>query len=128
MSEQKRILVVEDDAEWRENILRDALEDDGYQINTCASYEEAVTILDEVDFDLVVVDVNLTGVPGNRDGIRIVERIAETGRRTAVIVVSSSDTLRAARESVGHFGSIAFMDKTAFDLVDFIDSVADALS
>lgn len=128
MPEQKRILVVEDDAEWRENILRDALEDEGYQVKTCASYEEAVTILDEGDFDLAVVDVNLTGVSGNRDGIRVVERIAETGKRTAVIVVSSSDTLRAARESVGQFGSITFMDKTAFDIVGFVDSVADALS
>jgi CheY-like chemotaxis protein len=127
MPEQKRILVVEDDAEWRENILRDALEDEGYHVKTCASYEEAVTIL-EGDFDLAVVDVNLTGVSGNRDGIRIVERIAETGTRTAVIVVSSSDTLRAARESVGQFGSITFMDKTAFDIVGFVDSVADALS
>ena len=81
MCEQKRILIVEDDAEWRENILRDALEDDGYQLKTCASYEEAAAILEKIDFDLAVVDVNLTGVPGNRDGIRIVERIAEKRKR-----------------------------------------------
>jgi DNA-binding response OmpR family regulator len=128
MSEPKRILIVEDEFEWRENILREALEEEGRHIQTSASYQQASAILDQETFDLVIVDVNLAGVPGNRDGVRIVKRLTENENPPSVIIVSSSATLKAARDSLGMLEPVAFMDKTDFDLVDFIKTAADALS
>lgn len=132
MAEQKRILIVEDKAEWREDILREALENEGYHVKTSASYGEAVTTLNAGAFDLLVVDINLTGVSGNQDGLRIVERLAQmekqTPVKTSVIVVSGAKTHDTARESVRKFGSIAFIDKTTFDITEFVETVADALN
>ena len=65
MARQYHILVVEDQERWREDIFREALEDEGYQVVTSSSYDEAVAALDRQVFDLVVIDINLTNVADN---------------------------------------------------------------
>jgi DNA-binding NtrC family response regulator len=127
MAQRKRILIVEDEEKWREDILREALEGEGYHVQTSSSFEQAVAILDWTAFDLVVVDVNLTGVSGNQDGIRIVERLATEGDQTPLIVVSASKTRDAARERLKEFGPVAFVDKTTFDIAEFVGVVAGVL-
>jgi DNA-binding NtrC family response regulator len=122
-----RILIVEDQAGWREDIFRETLEDRGYQVSTSDSYQGAIDTLDRGIFDLVVVDVNLTGVSGNQDGIRIVEQLAAQGDTTPVIVVSGSKTRDAARQNLKQYAPFAFIDKTTFDIDQFVQTVADAL-
>jgi DNA-binding NtrC family response regulator len=128
MSDERQILIVEDEARWREDILREALEDEGYLVQTSRSYREAVAALDRQTFDLVVIDVNLTGVSGNQDGIRVLERLASRGDRTPSIVISGSETRDVAKENVKQFRPIAFVDKTTFDVAEFVTMVTDALS
>jgi DNA-binding NtrC family response regulator len=127
MAGQYEILVVEDEKQWREDIFREALEDGGYHVKTSSSYNEAVAALDRQVFDLVVIDVNLTGVSGNRDGVRVLERIASLGHTPRAIVVSGSKTWDMAEESVKKFQPIAFLDKTTFDVAEFVTLVTDAL-
>jgi DNA-binding NtrC family response regulator len=127
MAKKTRILVVEDEERWREDILREALEGEGYVVQTRDSYRQAVSTLARQAFDLVVVDVNLTGVSGNQDGIRIVKRLASRGDQTPVIVVSGSKTRDAARKSLKPYRPYAFLDKTTFDIAEFVSVVAGAL-
>ena len=128
MTRQFHILVVEDEEQWREEIFRESLEDEGYQVTTSSNYDEAIAALDQHTFDLVVIDVNLTDVSGNQDGVRVLERMAELGQRSAVILVSGSKTWAVAAESVREFHPIAFVDKTTFDLAEFVKLVTDALA
>jgi DNA-binding NtrC family response regulator len=128
MVKQHRILIVEDEARWREDVLREALEDEGYQVQTSSSYDEAVAALDRQAFDLAVVDVNLTGVSGNQDGIRLLERLASHHTQTQTIVISGSRTRAMAAESAKRFRPYAFVDKTTFDFVEFVNMVMDALA
>ena len=126
MSRRYHILVVEDEERWREDIFREALEDEGHRVTTTSSYTEAVAALEERSFDLVVIDVNLTNVSSNRDGVRVLERIAAMGHDTPVIVVSGSKTWTVAEESVQRFHPLAFIDKTMFDLAEFVNLVRGA--
>jgi DNA-binding NtrC family response regulator len=128
MSRQCHILVVEDEERWREDIFREALEDGGYQVATSSSYCEAVAALDQQAFDLVVIDVNLTDVSGNRDGVRVLDRMAALGHRSQALVVSGSKTWTVTEESVRKFHPIAFLDKTTFDVAEFVTLVTSALS
>ena len=128
MEEQISILVVEDEPQWREDIFRESLEEEGYCVQTSTSYSEAVEAIDQQAFDLAVVDVNLTGVSGNQDGIRLLELLASQEDQMPVIVVSGSKTRDAAEEEAQEFLPFAFVDKTTFDIAEFATLVADALS
>jgi DNA-binding NtrC family response regulator len=127
MDQQYHILVVEDEPQWRENIFREALEDEGYDVQTSDSYSEAVATLDQQAFDLAVVDVNLTGVSGNQDGLRLLELLTSQEDQTPVIVVSGSKTRDVAEEDAREFQPFAFLDKTTFDIAEFVAMVAEAL-
>ncbi len=128
MTRQYNILVVEDEEEWREAVFREALEEQGCYVETSASYNEAIQALQASDFDLVVIDVNLTGVSGNRDGVRVLEWMTSMDKNPLAIVVSGSKTRAMAEASVKRFGPIAFVDKTWFDVKEFVDLVVRALS
>jgi DNA-binding NtrC family response regulator len=128
MSKEYHILVVEDEEGWREDIFRESLEDEGYCVVTSSSYAEAIAALDQQVFDMVVIDVNLTGNRGNRDGLRVMERMAALGHQSLTIVVSGSKTRAMAAESVKKFQSVAFVDKTTFDVTEFVNLVAEAFA
>ena len=127
MVAQYQILIVEDEARWREDVLREVLEDEGYQVQTSSSYNEAIDVLGQHSFDLAVIDVNLTSVSGNQDGIRLLEHLASQHAQTQTIVISGSRTRAMAAESAKKFRPFAFVDKTTFDFGEFVTLVEDAL-
>ena len=71
----KRILVVDDD----ENILsleRTILEQKGFLVTTAGGGEEALKLLREQDFDLVLLDVMMP----DKDGFEVCRQIKQDGR------------------------------------------------
>lgn len=78
----KRILVVDDD----ENILsleRTILEQKGFNVTTAGGGAEALEILDEKTFDLVLLDVMMPEV----DGFTVCRRIKEDPRTKELPVI-----------------------------------------
>src|SRR5438046_7270809 len=63
MAVERSILVVDDERRQRE-IYRDILQDQGYQTETAASGEVALKLLAQRRFELVLTDLNLTGMTG----------------------------------------------------------------
>ena len=124
---EHHILVVEDEEYWREALFREALEEAGYLVRTCSNYGEAVAALDERVFDLLGIDVNLTGLAGNQDGVRVLEHVAALGHNPPSVIVSGSKTRAMAMGSVERFRPAAFLDKATFDVAQFVALVTDAL-
>ncbi|MGI5962209.1 MAG: response regulator transcription factor [Lawsonibacter sp.] len=60
---QKRILAVDDDASILE-LISDVLEDQGMAVQTASSGEEALQILEENSFDLILLDIMMSGLSG----------------------------------------------------------------
>ena len=58
-----RILVVDDEPQIR-RVMRTTLTADGYEVSDARSGEEAVEMLGEERFDLILLDVNLPGMNG----------------------------------------------------------------
>jgi DNA-binding NarL/FixJ family response regulator len=108
------VLVVEDDAGWR-SLLNEILTDAGYQVRTCTSYVEAISLLKREDVQLAVVDLSLASSLSqeNLDGYRLLTSMQKA--HVPVIVVSGyADPVRieqAFRERLIY----ACLEKQAFD-------------
>lgn len=63
MEEQRRILVV-DDQESMRTLLEDMLEVIGYETTLADGGEQALALLGESQFDLVLTDLNMPGMDG----------------------------------------------------------------
>ncbi len=85
-----RILIV-DDVEENRTVLARRLDREGYAVHSVASGEEALRVLADGAFDLVLLDVLMPGM----DGFAVLERIKGNVemRRIPVIMISALDDL-----------------------------------
>ena len=116
-----RALVVEDEALIRLDIV-ETLEEAGYEVVGQASTgEDAITLAEELEPDLIVADVKMPGM----DGITAVDTILDK-RRCAVVMLtafSQSELVERARDA----GAMAYVVKP-FTPADLIPAVEIAVS
>ncbi|MBN2810146.1 MAG: response regulator [Deltaproteobacteria bacterium] len=67
---KKRVLIVDDEKEIRD-LFRRVLESAGYEVETAASGEEALEIIEKKKFPLLLFDLNMPGM----DGIELCKRV-----------------------------------------------------
>ena len=117
----KRILVVDDD----ENILsleRTILEQKGFVVTTAAGGAEAIKLLGEEEFDLVLLDVMMPEI----DGFTVCRRIKEEPRTREIPVIfltakGGGEALAEGFES----GAIMYINKpfTANKLLTIVNTM-----
>jgi DNA-binding NtrC family response regulator len=107
------ILVVDDEVRQRE-IYRDILQDEGYVAETAPSGESALKLLAQKRFDLVLTDLNLTGMTG----VQLLAEIVQAGRAAFVILITGYPSIQSATEAgaknvatVGLLGEDAYLEK-----------------
>lgn len=105
-----RVLVVDDDASIL-GIVTEVLEDDGYEVMTAASGEEAIEILGNETFALVMSDIRLPGI----NGIGLLEHIKKVCGRTAVIIITSHGSMQTSIEAI-QLGAYDYILKPFEDL------------
>ena len=119
---QRRVLVVEDQELWREQFFCESLQELGFIVFPAATKEEALELLENHEFDLAVIDINLTEVPGNIDGLILADYIESKGFAIPIIAVSGSEDGLQALSERQHL-VCAKIRKDAFDLGEFISRV-----
>jgi DNA-binding NtrC family response regulator len=92
---QHSILVVDDDPELRETI-REVLVQADFLVNTAASGDDALDLLDREDFDIVLLDLMMPG-PG---GMEVLPQIKRKTPRTRVIMITAFATIENAVASM----------------------------
>jgi len=105
----KTILVIEDDRLMRIT-LEDSLRASGYDTFTCENLNDALALLQEREFDLIVTDVRLPD--GN--GIDLLKDLKDT----PVIVITAFGTIRDAVEAM-KLGAFDYITKP-FSLEEFL--------
>jgi DNA-binding NtrC family response regulator len=88
------ILVVDDEERQRE-IYRDILVDEGYAAETAPSGEAALRLLVQNRFDLVITDLNLTGMTG----LQLLSEIVAGDPTVAVILITGYPSIQSAVEA-----------------------------
>ena len=90
-----RILLAEDEEAMRAYLAR-ALSNAGYRVETVDRGTDALPLLENEDFDLLLSDI----VMPEMDGIELAQRCAEISPRTKVMFITgfAAVSLRASRE------------------------------
>ena len=81
-----RILLVEDDMDLQ-RLLKRALADAGYVVDTASDGEEGHFLGDTEPYDAVVLDLGLPKL----DGVRVLERWRKDGRNMPVLILTARD-------------------------------------
>ncbi len=92
---QPRVLVVDDDPGVRATLER-ALHDDGFEIETAASGEEALRMLGTNIFDLVLLDLDLPGL----SGLEVLELAPGLQADAPFIILTGHGTVGTAVEAI----------------------------
>src|SRR5512132_2109228 len=101
--DQGKILVTEDEESLR-FVLKKALENEGYWVQTTANGNTARQLLTETHFDVSLMDIKLP----DADGLALLKEITEAGIDTAMILMTAQNTMRNA---------IGAMKNGAFDYI-----------
>ncbi|BDV43315.1 diguanylate cyclase response regulator [Geotalea uraniireducens] len=87
----ERILVVEDDRFFRQ-MYADLLMEEGYEVDTVASGVEALDLLENNDYQLVITDLVMPGM----SGIEVLSRVKQRFPTVDVIIVTGHANLESA--------------------------------
>lgn len=102
----KPVILIVDDEEGIRESLSGILEDEGYDILTADSGEEAVRILRETSPDLIFLDIWLTGM----DGIKALQEIKAMKPDVPVIMISGHGSIELAVKAT-QTGAYDFLEK-----------------
>lgn len=105
-----RVLIVDDDASIL-GVVAEVLEDDGYNVTTAASGEEAIALLEDQQFALVMSDIRLPGI----NGVAVLEHVNKVATRTNVIMITSHASLETSIDAIKH-GAYDYLLKPFEDL------------
>jgi two-component system, response regulator, stage 0 sporulation protein F len=101
----KKILLV-DDEESIHLLYREELEEDGYEVHSALSGEEALEKLSIISPDLVILDINMPGI----NGIDVLRRMKEMHPHLPVILCSAYQEFK---QDLASWASDAYIVKSA---------------
>ena len=101
------ILVVDDEAEIRTS-LEDILREEGYAVATAATAGEALVLLQDAPYDVVLLDIWLP----DRDGLDVLAEMhgLAVQMRPEVVIISGHGTIEAAVKAT-KLGAYDFLEK-----------------
>ena len=83
-----RILVVEDEKHLN-RIISEAVEDEGYSVDSCYNGVEALEYLACADYDVIILDVMMPKM----NGLELVRRLRSEGNNTPVLFLTARDAV-----------------------------------
>ena len=105
---RSRILIVDDESEIT-SILSDLFSDD-HDCTTAGSAEQALKLLDQSEYELVISDITMPGM----SGLDMIPHIKERSPNTAVVMISGMQTVESAIDAL-RLGAFDYVMKP-FDL------------
>lgn len=95
MNKKPNILLTDDEDTFR-NIMAKELTRMGYDVTCCASGAETLEKMQERDFDVVILDMNMPVM----NGIETLKRVKETEATTEVIVLTGQGSIENAVQAI----------------------------
>lgn len=90
-----KILVIDDDTSLR-RVLEYNLQEEGYDVAAAASGEDGLRLFKQLQPDLVITDMKMSGM----DGLKVLKSIKESSADTLVIIITAFGTVDVAVEAM----------------------------
>jgi len=116
-----RILVIDDEAGVR-RLLRDELQEQGFEVVTTETGEEGLSLAAQRPFDLALVDLGLPGL----DGLGVLKKMGEIPCPPDTIVMTGCGDVQTAKEAM-RLGAREFISKP-FELSQLIPCVGNVVN
>ena len=104
MSTRKHILIVDDEADFRDTLSEQFELSEGFQVTSAGTGEEALTLAAAQRVDIIVLDVDMPGI----NGIETCKRLRAAGIRAPIIMLTGR---------TGEADTVAGLDAGANDYV-----------
>jgi len=82
------------------------LQNNGYEVTTAGTGNQALRLISEKDFDIIIIDISLPDI----DSLKIIKEIKEKDHRKVVILVTVSNNFEAYLEML-NFGADDYVIK-----------------
>jgi DNA-binding NtrC family response regulator len=115
-----RVLVVDDNARARQSMV-DVLATAGHDVAPCASAIEALKVVEQGEFDVIITDLQMPGM----DGLAFIRALAERKIEAQIVMVTAFASVSSAVEAM-RYGAFDYIEKP-FDVEQIESLVARAL-
>ena len=105
VKEMKPVLIVEDETIMRES-LQDWLKEEGYEVDTAESGEEALQKIGEKEFCVAVLDLRLPG----KDGLEVLREATEQNPKFKGVIMTAYPSVETAVEAM-KIGAVSYIVK-----------------
>lgn len=105
MASAIQVLAVDDDAVACE-LLREVLEQEGYQVRTATNGQRAIHLAREVPFDLAIVDIRMPDI----SGIEVLKALKRANAQMPVLITTAYSSMDTAIEAIRE-GAFDYLSK-----------------
>ncbi|HMV28134.1 MAG TPA: DNA-binding response regulator [Anaerolineales bacterium] len=118
-----RALIVDDDTSWQ-GILSEMLIDNGFEVDTANTVDEAVAALKDNSHRLAVVDLSLSvSDHHNQDGLRVLDAVRLLDPNCRAILLTGFATVEVAVKALTEYNAFTFLRKESFKRSEFKDVI-----
>ena len=121
----KKILVI-DDEEIIVRSLKKLLEQNDFDVFIAKRGQDALVMIEEEDFDLIITDVRMPGVNGVDTAKAITEKLNTSNKEKVPIIFITGYADEEAEKKANALKPIAFIYKP-FDIPEFVSRIRDVL-
>lgn len=105
MEKPIRILLVDDETDFL-SVVTDHLEEKGYLLTAVGAGEEAISAIQEREFDVALLDIKMPGM----DGVDLLRRLKEIDPSIEIIMLTGYATIETAVQSI-KLGALDYLSK-----------------
>lgn len=109
--ETETILVVDDDEDIV-NLIERHLSNKGYEVLTAYDGEQAISLLEKTNFDLVITDLKMPKI----DGMEVLRRAKEKDTNIEVVILTGHGTMDSIIEALRDGGAFDYLHKPLYNI------------
>jgi len=116
-----RILSIDDEPNFTD-LIKQYFEPRGYDINVASKGKEGLELLNQSDYDVVLLDLKMAGI----DGDEVMREIHSSGKNIKVIFITAYSDSGKTKKRLLEEGAFAFIEKPITSLKSLEDLVVKA--